>query len=319
MAQFYCVAGWREFVWLRRPQGGRERAPLWDFLPDQRHWLTSLVYAPRMGRPPGARLLDCGAWSYKHEPAPRWSPEAALSAYRAAGAASGDLVVAPDHMVLRDQDSVEEARRGALTVEFARAFLARCRQEARPGLVPVAVTHGNTPDAHRRMAEALLGMGYRALATGGVAGRAGNRRYVEGVLDATARLRDRAGAPFRWHVLGVSALSWVQAFDAYGVDSFDGSSMYFAALAAGEYFWWDADAGRIRGKGKGPAADPESLPVCACPVCARLREDGVDTRRKGTNEHNMGRAIHNVYVYLQALRHLREETGPGLRQARLDV
>lgn len=309
MVQFYCVVGNRDKIKVVQEDGAVVQTPIWAFLPAQQHWLTSLVYLRSMAIPPGHRIFDCGAWSYKHAAQPRWSPEDCAERYRAV-AAPGDVVAAPDHMVLRDHDAETEAYRIDLTLENARRFLACCPE----GLVPMAVTHGNSVDARERMTEALLEMGYRAIATGSVAVRAGHRKFLHAVFDATARLREQSPAGFRWHVLGVSALSWVPEFEHYGVDSYDGSSMFFSAFTAGDYDWWDDTQGRLVHY---DAREGGSIPVeCACPVCATLRRQGVDTRRMGSNEHNMGRAVHNVHVYLQALAAQRP-TGSAARQSPL--
>lgn len=293
MVQFYCVAGNRDRIKVRQPDGSFVQTPIWAFLPEQHHWLTSLVYLRRMAPPPGHRIFDCGAWSYKQAPEPKWSPEECAEQY-AAAASPGDLAAAPDHMVLRQHDAQEEALRVDVTLAGARRFLEVCPA----GVTPVAVTHGNTVDVRVRMTEELLGMGYRAIASGSVAVRAGHRKFLHAVFDATARLREQQG--FYWHVLGVSALSWVPEYEHYGVDSYDGSSMFFAAFTAGDYNWWDAETQRIVSY---DAKEGGDIPVeCDCPVCVTMRLQGVDTRRMGSNEHNMGRAVHNIHVYLQALR-----------------
>lgn len=295
MVQFYCVAGNRDKIKVLQEDGTLAPRPIWDFLPEQQHWLSSLVYLRGMALPPGHRILDCGAWSYKHDVAPKWTPDECAEKY-AAVAQPGDLVAAPDHMVLRGHDAQEEAYRVDLTLENARRFLEVCP----PGLVPLGVTHGNAVETRTRMTEELLGMGYRALATGSVAVRAGNRKFLHAVFEDTAQLRAQTPEGFRWHVLGVSALSWVPEYEHYGVDSYDGSSMFFAAFTAGDYNWWDAETQRIVSY---DAKEGGDIPVeCDCPVCVTMRLQGVDTRRMGSNEHNMGRAVHNIHVYLQALR-----------------
>jgi hypothetical protein len=48
-----------------------------------------------------------------------------------------------------------------------------------------------------------------------------------------------------------------------------------------------------------------------------MRAQGVDTRKMGSNEHNMGRAVHNVHVYLQGLRGLHR--APEARQTTLGL
>jgi hypothetical protein len=39
-----------------------------------------------------------------------------------------------------------------------------------------------------------------------------------------------------------------------------------------------------------------------------MRAQGVDTRQMGSNEHNMGRAVHNINQYLRAYHALQAST-----------
>lgn len=289
--QFYCVLGNRDYLKVETPDGP-VKEPIWKYIEGQDHWLTSLVYMRGAPRAPGSYLLDCGAWSYKAEAQPRWSPAECLERY-AAFAHSGDLVAAPDHMVLRGMDAQEEQYRVELTLENAREFLRLCPAELRP----IAVTHGSTLETRGAMLRELLEMGYRHVAIGSVAIRAGNRKFIRAILDDVAALRRQES--FYVHVLGVSALSWVAEFRDYGVDSYDGSSMFFTAFTAGEWLWHDG-AGRLR-EYPVKRTDLAEMPSCDCPPCASMRAQGLDTREYGSNERNMGRAVHNINQYRWAL------------------
>jgi hypothetical protein len=44
-----------------------------------------------------------------------------------------------------------------------------------------------------------------------------------------------------------------------------------------------------------------TAPHCTCRACSLLENDGVDTRRYGSNETNMGRAAHNLNHLIRAL------------------
>lgn len=297
MPVFHAVLGNRDTLKV-----GGERRPVWEFIPGQRDWLTSLVYLRRLSRPPDARfILDCGAWSYKSEQSPRWTPEGCIALYQTFGK-SGDIVTAPDHMVLRGMSAEEEEYRTDLTLENARDFLNR--NELDPTWRPMAVTHGSTVEARLAMTEDLLSIGYRHIAIGSVAIRAGNRRFIREILEATNRLREQE--PFYVHVLGVSALSWVPEFWEYGVNSYDGSAMFFSAFTAGEFFWLGED-GRIVTYDAKRGSNPDDIPLCDCPACLTMRSEGIDTRTFGSNENNMGRAVHNVNVYRKGYLLLREQ------------
>jgi tRNA-guanine family transglycosylase len=289
--QFYCVLGNRDYLKVETPDGP-VKEPIWKFIQGQDRWLTSLVYMRNASRAPGQYLLDCGAWSYKAEAQPRWTPQECLDRY-ATFTHPGDIVASPDHMVLRGMDAQEEQYRIDLTLDNARAFLGLCPPELRP----IAVTHGSTLETRGVMLRELLEMGYQHIAIGSVAIRAGNRKFIRGILEDVAELRRQQ--PFYVHVLGVSALSWVAEFRDAGVDSYDGSSMFFTAFTAGEWLWHDGE-GTLR---EYPVKRTrlEDIPACSCPPCAAMRAQGLDTREYGSNERNMGRAVHNINQYLAAL------------------
>ena len=50
-----------------------------------------------------------------------------------------------------------------------------------------------------------------------------------------------------------------------------------------------------------------TAPMCACRACTLLRAEGIDTRGYGSNQHNMGRAAHNLNQLMQAHRAVAEE------------
>jgi tRNA-guanine family transglycosylase len=290
---FHCVIGNRDVLKV-----GDERVPIWRFIEGHDTWLTSLVYAKgnQFTRPPGRWIIDCGAWSYKQEATPRWSPAACAERYAQLGH-DGDIVASPDHMVLRNHDAQEEAYRIDLTLSNAREFLRLCP----PNLRPIAVQHGNTVEQRIAMTAELLDMGYRHIAIGSVAGRASSgRKFVRAALEETAKLKQRQ--PFYLHVLGISALSWYWPFAHAGVDSYDGSSMFFSAFTAGEWLWFDGE--KLLELGVRTGQPPVEI-TCDCSPCGAMREQGVDTRQMGSNEHNMGRAVHNVGQYLRALAYVR--------------
>jgi hypothetical protein len=299
--QFFCVLTDRDHLKLRPPsappEAPRVHEPIWRYVEGQEHWLTSLVYLKNLRRAPGRFFFDCGAWSYKFEERPRWTPEQCVELY-APVVRPGDLVCAPDHMVLVKHSQEVERDRVSTTLQYAREFLQRCPAEWRP----VAVNHGHDVATRVRMTREFLDMGYRAIAIGSVAIRARFPAFITSVLDEMAALRQEE--PFHVHVLGVSAPSWYPTFTYYSVDSFDGSSMFFGALQAAQYYWHDPSTpGRLLKYDSRTSSD-EEIPECSCPACAvlRIQDPPIDTRKMGTNENNMGRAVHNINQYLSALR-----------------
>lgn len=306
--KFFCVVGNRDHLKIYNELGGFEKLPIWHFIEgNHRDFLTSLVYLRGMQVPPGRRFIDCGAWSYKTEEFPRWSPEECAEKYGEI-VKPGDFVASPDHMVLRDHDAEEEARRIAITLQNAMKF----RPLIAPDVNAVGVTHGNSIETRIRMTEELLEMGYENIAVGSVAMRAGSRKWLRALMEEMAKLKGKHG--FYMHVLGVSALSWYHEFKEFGVDSYDGSAMFFSAFTGATYYWPNEE-GQIA-KYSVKELQPWAIPECDCPPCIAMRNQGIDTRTLGSNESNMGRAVHNINMYLRALKAIAGQ--PQATQGKLD-
>lgn len=301
--RFFSVLGNRDHLKITQPDGSVIKEPIWKYLdPMPEQFLTSLVYTKNLPLPPHTQQIffDCGAWSYKHMPEPKWTPGQCAEMY-ARLACPGDLVASPDHMVLKGHDAQEEDYRINLTLDYAREFM----KVVPAGLTPVGVVHGNTVESRLAAAEQLLEMGYRYLAIGGVAGRAGSRKYIHSVLEEMCRLRQQES--FKIHVLGVSSIRWVREYVGYGIDSFDGSSMFFSAFTGATYYTLDPESEGYIKKYVVKDMDKDDIPICNCPVCVAIRAEGLDTRQMGSNERNMGRAVHNINIYMQALEMLYNE------------
>lgn len=289
VTSYYGVIGNRDYIKL----DGR-RLPFWHFLdqhPDG--WLCSLAYGRDDVPTDRHRLWDCGAWSYKAEPVPRLgrsevTPAWALAQYQRL-AQLGDTVIAPDHMILPGVDL--DARR-RFNRESAATFLVLCQ---RTGLLPMAVVHGVTLDERLQAAQRLIDLGYTALAIGGIAGRTAQRQTV---IDIVTTLRE-AFPTTRLHVLGISAPSFAAVWSTYGIDSFDGASHFKQAFTAGRFFV--ADGAELRTFRAARPGESIEAPQCDCRACALLMCDGVDTRRYGSNETNMGRAAHNLNQLIRVL------------------
>lgn len=216
------------------------------------------------------------------------TPEWALAEYRRL-AQVDDVVIAPDHMLIPGVDL--DARR-TFNRESAASFLVLCQ---RTDLVPMAVVHGATLDERLSSAAALVEMGYTALAIGGIAGRTAQRSHV---IEVVTTIRE-AFPGIRLHVLGISAPSFARIWAAYKVDSFDGASHFKQAFTAGRFFV--ADGAELRNYQAARPGEVVTAPQCDCRACELLAVDGVDTRRYGSNETNMGRAAHNLNQLMRAL------------------
>lgn len=317
----------------RLPEPKKER--VWHYIEGfgtsagPRGFLTSLAYhspdsdplpppVTPAGHAPEGNIYDCGAWSYKNEPVPilkkkdgPLTPQSTMRLFAEAGARPGvDIIVSPD-MLIMDSDAPEQAREKIdLTLSFAR--------DMRPladGHRLMAVTHGSFAQRHEMM-ERYIDLGYTHIALGSLALKSSrNPAFVyRCVLDA---LEYRKHVPELYiHVLGVSSIRWAATLTHLGVDSFDGSSMYMEAFTGGKYIQYVPDSEKLIVKHRivenAPGSD--ELPECPCPACTAMRAEGWDTRAQGGslkdtkgrpynggNEANMGRAVHNINMYLRAL------------------
>jgi len=213
-------------------------------------------------------------------------------------AGTGDFCVAPDHMLIPGPGVDLDARRRFN--EVAAFEFIECVDMMPRGVVPMGVVHGIDCDERLRRARELYALGYRALAIGGVAGRASShRQHILAMVEAV-----RQAVPDVWlHVLGISAPSFVCEWRRLGVDSFDGASHFKQAFLSGTFYVErDGDLDRFRAARPG---EPVTAPECGCLACRILAEAGVDTRRYGSNESNMGRAAHNLNQYIRAIRVIR--------------
>lgn len=301
--KYFGVVGNRDYIKIEG-----ERVPFWEFLdvlPDG--WLTSLAYHREDVPADRPQIWDCGAWSYKDKDKPKLggekvTPEWALKQYKA-HAAENAFVIAPDHMLIKGVDL--DARR-RFNANSAKTFLPLA-QDA--GFRPMAAIHGMERDERIEHAKQLIDLGYEALALGGVAARASQRRRV---IDSVKAIREETGDAWL-HVLGLSAPSYIEAWDQIGVDSCDGASHFKKAFTAGVFYV--LENGRLKSKKAARVSSETKEPVeelpdvsCNCKACRILRSEDVDTRTYGTNEHNMGRAAHNLNMLMQAHRAQRSDT-----------
>ena len=236
-------------------------------------------------------IFDCGAWSYKDEEEPTVTPKQALDKYMV-NAPNGSMLIAPDHMVIPGKDN--KARR-QINRRNAAEFIGICPKTH----TPMATVHGETIDDRIQCASELYHHGYRHIALGGMAAQASRKALM---VEAVERVRD--AVPDVWlHVLGLSSPSYVREWKRLGVQSCDGSSHFKQAFTGGAFFTHDGKGKLTKHQAARPGnADDLGIvaPVCHCKACSLLRDDGVDTRSYGSNEHNMGRAAHNMNMLMQA-------------------
>ena len=294
---YYAVIGNRDHIKMHKGTPEEEKRPFWEYLdrmPDG--WLTSLVYHRDDVPTDRPQIWDCGAWSYKNEAVPPVTPEGVYADYETS-AAPGSLVIAPDHMLIEGTDL---PTRRAFNAKSAADFLALSRKDAK--FRPMAAVHGMDLAERVEHTRRVLDMGYDAIAVGGVAARASQKSSV---LEMVEAIRDESrGAHL--HVLGLTSPNYMEEWGRIGVDSADGSSHFKQAFTGGTFFVQEgtrlvkhqaARTDRKTGEVIGDVPDVR----CDCTACARLRdEEGIDTRTYGSNEHNMGRAAHNLNMLMRA-------------------
>jgi len=283
---YFGVVGNRDYI---KRHG--EKRPFWEYLDEQPDgWLTSLTYR-RKDLPEGKPMIyDCGAWSYKDAEIPPVNSEQVAALY-AEHAPEGSMVIAPDHMLIEGTD-VEYRRKW--NSEQARLFLGDCPANMKP----MACVHGMNLDERVEHAKWLESIGYKYIAIGGLAARASQKALVVSWVKAI-----REAVPNVWlHVLGLSSPDYMRTWKAIGVESADGSSHFKQAFTGGAFF--TQEGAKLT---KHQAARPGNVddlgivaPQCHCKACATLIEEDIDTRSYGSNEHNMGRAAHNLNMLMRA-------------------
>jgi hypothetical protein len=284
VTKYYGVIGNRDHIKIKG-----EKRPFWEFLdvmPDG--WLSSLVYA-RKDVPDGQMIWDCGAWSYKNEEVPTWNADTVVPEYERL-APEGSIVIAPDHMLIGDNLDY----RRAFNLKSAERFIGSCPSK----YIPMGVVHGTTAEERVEIAKKYVGFGYTHLALGSMAANAARKTMV---LEHAGAVRDAVPDAYI-HILGLSSPRYMREWAGMGIESCDGSSHFKQAFTGGAFFTRDGEK-----LTKHQAARPGNVdctgivaPECDCKCCTILRGEGVDTRSFGSNEHNMGRAAHNLNMLMLA-------------------
>lgn len=284
---YFGVIGNRDHIKRNKGTESQVKIPFWEYLDEQPDgWLTSITYK-RDDLPECSRMIyDCGAWSYKNDEIP---PIDAVSAseFYAKHAPDNCMCISPDHMLI---DGVDLEFRRAWNLEQAKQFIDLLQD----WLIPMACIHGQTLDERLEHAEQLTKIGYEALAIGGVAARASQKKKVFAIVDEI-----RAATPGAYlHVLGLSSPEYAARWHSIGIDSYDGSSHFKQAFTAGVFF--EQTRAKLIKHQAARVGESVTAPECKCTACRMLRDDGIDTRTYGSNENNMGRAAHNMNMLMLA-------------------
>jgi hypothetical protein len=180
-----------------------------------------------------ATMGDCGAFSYVRQPLPPFSVDEVIDFYEACGF---DFAVSVDHVILGFDAELDNTfpglpvvakefmRRQEITLELAAEFRRRhrarkCRFEA------LGVAQGWSPKSYAKSVRQLQRMGYRRIALGGMVPL--KTPDILSVLGAVDRIR-RPDTSL--HLLGVTRTDQIDAFDRFGVASFDTTSPFLRAF-----------------------------------------------------------------------------------------
>ena len=287
MTLYFGVLGNRDHIKRNKGTDQMIKAPFWEYLDEQPDgWLSSHAYKVESLPASDYQILDCGAWSYRAKEIPPVD-SASMALWYDSLAQDGAMVIAPDHMVV-DPETADYRRQW--NREQAAAFIELCPSR----LVPMACIHGTTTEERIAHAVDLMALGYRHLAVGGVAAQASRKPMV---LALMATLR--SALPDVWlHILGLSSPPYFAEWTRLGIESCDGSSHFKQAFTAGAFFTQDGP--KLTKHQAARNDEPVTAPECDCSACRQLSAEGIDTRRYGSNENNMGRAAHNLNMLMRA-------------------
>lgn len=205
----------------------------------QRHRLSRVGIRAflRLDERAGGRRLqtigDCGAFSYKDEEEPPFTPEGVAAFYEECGF---DLGVSVDHAILAYEPGWDDClpglggvpaeiqQRQDLTLQLAQEFLEihrtqGCRFE------PLGVAQGWSPASYARAVGELQRMGYDYVALGGMVPL--KTPEILACLEAIDAVRR---PDTRFHLLGVTRCNHIGRFQQYGVASFDSTSPFMQAF-----------------------------------------------------------------------------------------
>lgn len=187
---------------------------------------------------PGSVIFgDCGAFNYRNERAPPYTPADTIEFYADGGFSHGCSV---DHIIFdfdegkgraREEMPAETLERYDLTLDLAAEFYQQSKRYQ--GFTPLGVIQGWSATSMAWAATQLVRMGYDYLAVGGLV-----PLKVPQIHAALAAIRDAIPPRVRLHLLGFGKIEHLAEFSRYGVTSFDTTSPLLRAFkdATKNYF-----------------------------------------------------------------------------------
>lgn len=261
---------------------------------------------------PGSLLFgDCGAFTYRDEKVPPYTPADTLEFYADGGFTHGCSV---DHIIFdfdegkgRKRKEMPQAtlERYDLTLELAAEFYAESKRLK--GFTPMGVIQGWSAPSMAWAANQLVRMGYSYLAVGGLV-----PLKVPQIHAALEAIRGAIPPRVKLHLLGFGKIENLAEFERYGVASFDTTSPllrafkdaiknYFARDAAGELSYYTAirvpqarENNKLKAKARRGVLHQETA--------LQLEVEALDAIRKNANgKLGLDKTLDRVLAYWKAL------------------
>lgn len=237
---------------------------------------------------------DCGAFTYRNERVPPYTPTDTLEFYADGGFTHGCSV---DHIIFdfdegkgrsREEVPHETLDRYELTLQLASEFHAGSKRL--PGFTPMGVIQGWSATSMAWSASQLVRMGYDYLAVGGLV-----PLRIGQIHSALSAIRGAIPPRVKLHLLGFGKIESLPEFGEYGIASFDTTSPllrafkdaeknYFARDPAGGLRYYTAirvpqalENNRLKAKARSGALDQEEIVALEEGALTALRECAAGT------------------------------------------
>lgn len=188
---------------------------------------------------------DCGAFAYHKDPVPPYTPAEMFEFYEYGGFTQGCSV---DHIIFEygdDEAGSEEAkRRFEITLDLADEFMRECCQQ-KATFEPIGVVQGWSPESMMVATRALVKMGYRYIAIGGLV-----PLRIDPIREALRAVHSivKDVADAKIHLLGFGKERFVTELKEYKVASFDSTSPLLRAFKDNKKnYWYEDSSGEIDG------------------------------------------------------------------------
>ncbi len=173
-------------------------------------------------------LGDCGAFTYINEPEPPYTVDEVIDFYQQCGFDAG---VSIDHIILgyqrpgRGGEPLDEwKQRRLISLTYAEKFLATVTDQ-QANFEPIGAAQGWDPASYADSVRELQDMGYTRIALGGMI-----PLKTPDIMACLAEIATIRHETTSLHLLGVTRLDSIQAFEDFGVTSFDSTSSFRKAF-----------------------------------------------------------------------------------------